>query len=93
MLAADGKIKSLIFPIMVLDGLTLHAGVGGFDNGSNQGIQFSTLAQAAVFNGVGRTAAIAPVKIQFALKDTEMPATITLSQTWCVPHMEIQLSF
>lgn len=94
-----GRLKQVISafnspscPIEVRDGPVTHAGMGRCDDGSDESIVSPTLAQAAVVKGIGRMTAIAPIKIQVALKETGNPATFSFSRTWQVPRLVLKLS-
>lgn len=79
-------------PIVVSDGLATLRGHGRCDDGSDESISSPQLAQKAVVKGIGKMAAISPVTIQVALKESDTPASFTFSRLWTVPRLVLELS-
>lgn len=79
-------------PAEVFDGPSSHSGVARCDDGSDESIASTKMAQDAVLKGIGRMSSITPVRIQVALRDSSEAASFTFSRVWTVPRLVLKLS-
>lgn len=81
MKATEGPTSSS-FTVLIDDcGETMTA-KGHADDGSDESIVSSRVAERAVLNGIGKLTRIAPVTLQVALKTGSDAEMFTLSRTW-----------
>lgn len=79
-------------PIILSDHPASHSSMGRCDDGNDESIASPAVAKAAVVKGIGLMTAIAFIKIQVALRDSETTASFTFSRTFHVPRLVLQLS-
>lgn len=65
---------------------------GRADDGSDESIVSSRIAEQAVLNGVGKMAKITPITLQVALKSGANAETFTFSRSWTPPRLVLKLS-
>lgn len=86
-----GKTISSSFTVTLCDGNECMAAQGRADDGSDESIVSSTVAEKAVLNGIGKLTKIDPVFLQVALKQGDNAEKFTFSRTWTPPRTVLQL--
>lgn len=74
------------------DGEESIEAIGRPDDGSDESIVSSKLAEKAVLNGIGKMSKIPLVKLQVALKEGEEAKEFSFSRSWTTPRTILQLS-
>lgn len=83
---------TLSCPFVLWDGIASMKGSGRCDDGSDDSIATSKLAQQAVLKGIARLEAIDPVSIQVALTSTDKPESLTFPRVSKVPRLILERS-
>lgn len=78
--------------ITVSDGISSQETTGRCDDGSDESIVSSRLAEKAVVQGIGRMTAIKTIKLRVALKNGEDEHSFSFSRSWTCPRTVMHLA-
>lgn len=73
------------------DNASMHCS-GRCDDGSDESIVSTTLAEAAVLKGIGRLRSVKPVKVRVAIKSGDEAQQFTANRRWEVPRLLLKLA-
>ena len=79
-------------PVVLSDGIASKNATGRCDDGSDDRIASSSIAQEAVLKGIGLLEAIHPITIQVELTSSDQAEAFKFSRVWKVPRLVMELS-